>query len=94
MRTDVSAVDIIDKNGPGEGAVTLPQLITIRAIIGAEEQRTVHVRQRPRIRTSASTANIFDECSPGGGAVTLPKFSPICAVIGAKEQRPVQYFLS
>jgi hypothetical protein len=59
------------------------------AVIGAEEQRPVHVRQKIRIRTAASTADIFDECGPGGRAVTLPQLITVSAVIGAEEQRPV-----
>src|SRR5262249_15631510 len=38
-------LDVLDERGTGGGPVALPQLLPVRAIVGCEEQRPVHVYQ-------------------------------------------------
>ena len=40
-----AGVDVLDQDGSGGGAIALPQLDAVRAVVGREEQRAVHVRQ-------------------------------------------------
>ena len=40
-----AGVDVLDQDGAGGGAVALPQLPAVGAVVGREEQRPVHVRQ-------------------------------------------------
>src|SRR5262249_51979535 len=38
-------VDVLDEGGAGGGAVRLPQLVAVAAVVGREEQRAAHVRE-------------------------------------------------
>ena len=40
-----AGADVLDEDGAGGGAVALPQLAAVRAVVGREEQRPVDVRQ-------------------------------------------------
>ena len=44
-RAAAAGVDVLDEDGAGGGAVALPQLQPVRAVVGREEQRAVDVRQ-------------------------------------------------
>ena len=45
VRAGAAGVDVLDQDGAGGGAVALPQLAAVRAVVGREEQRAVDVRQ-------------------------------------------------
>ena len=61
----------------------------MNAVVGAEEQLAVHVRQENRIRAARARADVLDEEGAVSGAVALPEFKPVGAVVGSEEQRPV-----
>src|SRR5262249_57153111 len=77
-------VDVLDEGGAGRSAVALPQLPPVRAVVGREEQRPVHVRQVAEVGGGAAGADVLEHYGAGGGAVALPQLRP-----ALEEQRPV-----
>ena len=82
-------VDVLDQDGAGGGAVALPQLRAVSAVVGREEQRAVHVRQVSWGTSCRCRIDVLDQDGAGGGAVALPQLVPCVAVVGREEQRAV-----
>ncbi len=62
-------IDILDEYGPCARAVGLPHLKTSRAIIGAEVQRPVDVREPVQVSSAGARkdiANQFRQCRQHG----------------------------
>src|SRR5262249_56156100 len=73
----------------GFGAVALPQLPAVGAVLGAEEQRAVHVYQVARRGVGGAREDVLDADGAGFGAVALPELISAGAVAGLEEQGPV-----
>src|SRR5262249_54728483 len=78
--------DIVDEGGAGGGAVALPQLDAVAAIVGIEEQGAADVRQTVGVGAGGAGKDVIDQGSAGGGAVALPQLDAVAAVVGMKEQ--------
>src|SRR5262249_40394881 len=87
--TAAAGSDVLDQNGARLGAVALPQLAPIRAVVGREKQRAVYISQHVWARAEGTRPDILDEGGAGGGAVAPPQLPPVCGVGGLEEQRPV-----
>src|SRR5262249_18989668 len=83
-----SRIDVLDEGGAGGGAVALPQLPPVRAVVGREEQRPVHVREGGGVRAGGAGVDVLYKDDAGGGAAAPPQ-PPAVGVAGLEEQRPV-----
>ena len=82
-------VDVLDQDRARLGAVRLPQLLTVDAVVGGEEQRPAHIGQGGGIAVVAETwVDVLDQDRARLGAVRLPQLRPVGAVVGGEEQRP------
>ena len=82
--------DVLDEHGAGRGAVALPQLVAVRAVVGREEQRPVHVRQRseePELPPPGLMS--LTRTVPAAVPSLFHSSTPLRAVVGREEQRAV-----
>src|SRR5262249_41796599 len=66
-------VDGLDQGGAGGRAVSLPQLPSVGAVLGREEERPVHVRQVAGRRTGIAGVDVLDQGGTGLGGVAPPQ---------------------
>ena len=74
---------------PAGGAVALPQLEAVRAVVGREEQRAVDVGQKFGSALPAPGLMSLTRTVPAARAVALPQLEAVGAVVGGEEQRAV-----
>src|SRR5262249_34530703 len=75
-----AGADVGDEGGAGGGAGTLPQLGAVAAVVGAEEKRSIHVRQVVEVGGVGAGEDVLDEGGSGGGAVALPQLAAVAPV--------------
>ena len=85
-----AGVDVLDQDRARLGAVRLPQLPAVGAVVGGEEQRAAHGGQvrTGRCRRRTSRVDVLDQDGARLGAVRLPQLPAVDAVVGGEEQRP------
>src|SRR5205814_2056523 len=96
IRSPVTGVDVVNESSPRIGPVRAPQLATVGAVIGAEVEHPVDVREPGRTgATGAEEArlcpvDVADQGGLGGGAARAPKLDAVgvVPVAGAEEERP------
>ena len=67
---------------PDRGAVRLPQLRAVDAVVGGEEQPASRTRSGPRARTVAGTGmDVLDQDGARPAAVRLPQLLAVGAVV-------------
>src|SRR5262245_62104498 len=80
--TNVTArVDVLDEGGAGCGAVALPQLVAVHAVIGREEQYAVYVREFGGVRADPVRVDVLKEGGTGSGAVAPPQFGAVQDIV-------------
>src|SRR5262249_11279243 len=72
----LSRIHVRDEGGAGDGAIALPQLIPVRAVVGREEQRPIDARQVAGVQSGKPQWSL--------SAVALPQTGA-----GGEEPRPV-----
>src|SRR4051794_20558023 len=72
-RTHGAWADILDRDGSPGRAITLPELIAVRDIIGREVHRTIDIGQVRRNGASGTRSNVLDHDGSAGRAITLPE---------------------
>src|SRR5206468_103048 len=80
-----AGVDVLDQRGAGGGAVALPQLEAVGAVVGAEEQRAADGGQVRGEGTVGAAVDVLEQHGAGGGAVALPQLDAVGAVAGGEE---------
>src|SRR5262249_25472625 len=58
---DGAGVDVLDQRGAGGGAIALPQLVAVRAVVSHEEQHPVDVREPSRRGAVGAGAEVLDQ---------------------------------
>ena len=80
-----------DHHCAGRGAVRLPKLLAVRAVIPSEVENAVDDGERAEIRDVArrSWTNVFDEHRLRGGSVASPELIAVHPVISGEHQQGV-----
>ena len=66
-------IDVLDQDGAGGGAVALPQLVAVGAVVGAEEQRAVDVGQMLGVELAAPGSMSLTRTVPAAVPSRLPE---------------------
>src|SRR5262249_58451819 len=64
-----AGVDVLHQAGARRGAVALPQLAAVDAVVGREVQPPAGRNQPVRVRAQAARLDVADQPGAGGGAV-------------------------
>ncbi|GCA91135.1 hypothetical protein MiTa_04503 [Microcystis aeruginosa NIES-4264] len=75
-----------NSEGGNCGTTHGPQLLTVNAVIGSEEQGAAHYSQITGVGAIGTGADVAHQNRAGRRAVAFPQFSTVHAVIGSEEQ--------
>src|SRR5262249_54833982 len=92
-----AVVEVVHDDRAGGGAVALPQLGAVGAVVGREIERAADRGQAGRRRRvgngrqpagprNRAGVDVGDQGGAGGGAVALPEFGAVNAVVGGEEE--------
>ena len=85
----MTAVMSLTRTVPAAGAIRLPQLPAVAAVVGGEEQRPPHIGQEVGgVARRAAGMDVLDQHRARRGAVRLPQLPAVGTVVGGEEQRP------
>ena len=89
-RVPASGVDVLDQLRPRSGAVGLPQLVAVRAVVGAEEELTgegVELREPQGERIPTSWVDELEHRRPCCRAIGPPELCAMGAIVGREIER-------
>jgi hypothetical protein len=76
--------DVFHHAGARRGSVRLPRFPSMDAVIGPEEDETVHDDKGARIRRLGPRTEVFHELRPGGRSVASPELAPARGIAPSK----------
>ena len=75
--------DVPDQGGAARGAVGLPELDAVGAVVGGEVEGAVEVGEACRARAAAAGVYVLDQGGAARGAVGLPELDAVGGIGGA-----------
>src|SRR5258706_10692644 len=82
--------NIVDPHGAGLGAVALPKLESVGAVVGGEVERIVRDRETERTAAARPGIDVLDANGAGLGPVAPPQLKPARSVECGEVERVVE----